>query len=171
VFRRGDWYARKETRRGDEIGILRQASALRRHVFALCHPFQDDYQSSCGLTTVSIIAKLRAFVRRMPPTARSRPANSRPLSGYQPPLHYTHPRRRNDSKIFPFQPILPITAPIKATSNRHPNRDCPHFIHCFLACSPIFCNLSLFLVGTVPKTGHGNTPNWGMSFADKNIRH
>ena len=62
--RRGDWYARKETQRRDEIDIVRPKDALRQHVFALCHSFQDDYQSSCGLTTVGIIANFCAALRK-----------------------------------------------------------------------------------------------------------
>ena len=38
AYRRGDWYARKETRRGDEIGIVRPKDAPRQSVFALCLP-------------------------------------------------------------------------------------------------------------------------------------
>jgi len=84
VFRRGDWYARKETRRGDEIDKVRPEDAPRRHVFALCHSFQDDYQSSCGLTTVGIIANFRAFAHRMPSAASSKPPYRRPSPLGQP---------------------------------------------------------------------------------------
>ena len=61
VIRRGAWYARKETRRGGESDTTRPKSAPRRIVFALCHSIQDDYQSSCGSTTVGIIAFLGAL--------------------------------------------------------------------------------------------------------------
>ena len=136
------------------------------------------------------LAKLHAFVRRMPPTTRSRPANSRPSQDTS--RHYTT-RIRTDAmtvKSFLFNPssqsplpsrplqigtqTVSISLPVLPPPNRdcpHSNRDCPHFDLCFVAHSPIFCNLSLFLAGTVPKSGHGNTPNSPMSFADKNIRH
>ena len=40
--------------------MTRPKDAPIRSVFALCHAFQDDYQSSCGLTTAGIIAYLGA---------------------------------------------------------------------------------------------------------------
>ncbi len=97
VFRRGDWYARKEARRGDKTNRMRPKDAPRRSVFALCHAFQDDYQSSCGLTTANSIAYSRRIVRKYCPAGSSKPPYRPPPPFRQPAAiqPYTHTAQRN----------------------------------------------------------------------------
>ena len=73
AFRRGDWYARKETRHRDETYMAHQR--WRANTVHLCveSSFQDDYQSSCGMTTACSIANLSAFVRKTCHTPCRRP--------------------------------------------------------------------------------------------------
>ena len=92
AFRRGDWYARKETRRGDETVTMRPEDAPGRFAFALCLSFQVDYQSSCGSTTGGIIANFRGLVRNNRQSCRQPPR-----SDNQSPQYYTQERRENDS--------------------------------------------------------------------------
>lgn len=72
--RRGDWYARKETQRGDETGTTRPRDAPRRSAFALCHPFKM-------ITSLPAVGNCRYYskFRRFRANGNSPHAASRPL--------------------------------------------------------------------------------------------